>query len=204
MALPVLFLTNDQPVKMRELKRLKEFVLLLALLIVVTTSFAQRPTNYTLIQAGSLIGAHRTGEFNPMHGYQFHFTFGKNFRDRLFTGIGLGNDVYRGKNTLPNGTISQQQIMTIPLYADVRYQAFPIGTYGRVGVMANAGYAPSLGSSYMRGGMGKAGLTYSLMLAERSDVVLSAGYIVQQFDSRYLRHRFVQQGAFITIGLWVY
>jgi hypothetical protein len=167
-------------------------------------SHAQRPSNYTLIQGGSLFGAQRSDALKPMHGYQFHIAFGKNFKDKWFAGIGLGNDVYRGKNNLPNGTVAEQRVMTIPVYADLRAQVLAIGPFGRLGILANAGYSPSFGSSYMRGGMGKAGLSYSLMLAERSDIVISAGYLVQQFDSRYLRSKFDQQGAFIQVGLWVY
>ncbi|MGK6352341.1 hypothetical protein [Parapedobacter sp. DT-150] len=178
---------------------------LVALLICLSFhSHAQRRGTYTLLHAGGIVGLATTGDQPPMHGYQFQFAFGRNFYDRMYLGLGIGTDVYRGRTTLADGSRSTRGVNTLPIFADFRVPLTRLSPFGTFGVLANAGYAPSIGSNYFRGAVAKAGLTYGHLLAEGSDLLFSAGYGFQQFDSRFFDHAFSQHNVFITIGLFVH
>lgn len=71
---------------------------------------AQRRGTYTVLQAGGMFGLSTTSEQSAMHGYQFQFAFGRNFYDRMFLGLGIGNDVYRGRSILVDGSRSTRRI----------------------------------------------------------------------------------------------
>lgn len=177
------------------------------LLLIIFQSYdarAQRRAVYTLLQAGGLLGVSTNGTHDPMHGYQFQFIFGRNFDERFQAGLGIGNDIYRGRTTISGTTQSIMRVNTLPIFADLRAPVGSVSPLGRFGVMANAGYAPGLGSDYQRGFMGKAGFTYGHLLAERSELLFSAGYGFQQFDSRYLFNSYSQHNVFITVGLFVH
>lgn len=164
-----------------------------------------RPSNYTVLQAGGLYGIQSTGDANRMNGYQFQFVFGRNLGDRTYLGLGVANDVYRGTSELTNGTTATRRMNTLPVFADFRQTLADLSIMGRLGMVAGAGYAPGLGGDYFRGFMGKVGLTYSHLLADRSDIQFSLGYGIQQFDSSYLQQpSFFQHNLFLTIGLFVY
>ncbi|WP_257670233.1 hypothetical protein [Parapedobacter tibetensis] len=165
---------------------------------------AQRSATYTLLQAGGIFGLSSSNDQSPMHGYQFQFAFGKNFYDNFYLGLGIGNDVYRGKTTIADGTRSIRRINTLPIFADFRVPLASLSPLWTFGAMANAGYAPSIGNDYFKGFLAKAGLTYAQLLAERSDLLFTVGYGFQQFDSRFSSNMFNQHNVFITIGLFVH
>lgn len=165
---------------------------------------AQRRGTYTVLQAGGMFGLSTTSEQSAMHGYQFQFAFGRNFYDRMFLGLGIGNDVYRGRSLLVDGTRSTRRISTLPIFVDFRAPFARISPLGTFGAVADAGYAPSIAADYFRGFMGKAGITYSHLLIDGSDLQFSAGYGFQQFDSRFSGRAFNQHNAFITVGLFVH
>ncbi|SFC54191.1 hypothetical protein SAMN05421747_11417 [Parapedobacter composti] len=165
---------------------------------------AQRRGSYTLLQAGGIYGLATTADHDPRHGYQFQFMFGRNFYDRLYLGLGIGNEVYRGRTTLANGNRSTHRVNTLPIFADFRAPIAQLSPLGRLGTMVNAGYAPSIGSDYFRGFMGKAGLTYGHLLVDGSSLLISAGYGFQQFGSRFFSDRHVQHNLFVTVGLFVH
>lgn len=163
-----------------------------------------RPT-YTLLEAGGILGLGGSGARDPMNGYQFHFVFGRNFYDRTYLGLGIGSDVYRGRSTLADGRRSNSRVNTLPIFVDFRAPIADIGMLGRLGAMANAGYAPGIGGDYFKGFLAKGGVTYSHLLAERSDLLFSVGYGFQQFDSRFATYEaFHQHSLFITVGLFVH
>jgi len=165
---------------------------------------AQRRDTYTLLQAGGIFGMATTGDQSAMHGYQFQFAFGRNFYDRMYLGLGIGNDVYRGRTTLADGKRSTRRVNTLPIFVDFRAPFARISPLGTFGAMVDAGYAPSIGADYFKGFLGKAGITYSQLLVEGSDLQFSAGYGFQQFDSRYSGYKFSQHNIFITVGLFVH
>ena len=165
---------------------------------------AQRRGTYTVLQAGGTFGLANTSDQSPMHGYQFQFAFGRNFYDRMYLGLGIGNDVYRGRSDLADGSRSTRRISTLPIFVDFRMPFARISPLGTLGMVADAGYAPSIGADYFKGFMGKAGITYSHLLVEGSDLQFSAGYGFQQFDSRFSGKVFSQHNVFITVGLFVH
>lgn len=182
---------------------------LFAVLLLLFSGFHQellaqgRRSNYTIVQAGGMFGL-QASRGEPLHGYQFQFVFGKNFEDRTFAGFGIGNDVYRGHTTISNGNKTVSQINTLPIFMDFRQVITPVSIISNLGFMANAGFAPGLGGNYYRGFVGKAGLTYSHLLIESSDLQFSLGYGFQQFDSRFVQTGFHQHQLFLTVGLFVY
>lgn len=165
---------------------------------------AQRRGTYTLLQAGGIFGLATTSDQSPMHGYQFQFAFGRNFYDRMYLGLGISNDVYRGKTTLADGRRSTRRVNTLPIFADFRMPVAPVSPLATFGIMANAGYAPSIGNDYFKGFVAKAGITYAHLLMEGSDLLFSAGYGFQQFDNRFLGNTFHQHNVFLTVGLFVH
>lgn len=165
---------------------------------------AQNRGTYTLIQAGGNIGLASSNDLPPMHGYQFNFTFGRNFYDRMYLGLGIGSDVYRGRTTQADGSRSTRRVNTLPIFADFRVPFAQLSPLGAFGVAANAGYAPSIGGDYFKGFVAKAGVTYAHLLVEGSDLLISAGYGFQQIDSRFVGNAFNQHNVFITVGLFVH
>lgn len=165
---------------------------------------AQRRGTYTLLQAGGIFGMATTSDQNPMHGYQFQFAFGRNFYDRMYLGLGISNDVYRGKTTLGDGRRSTRRVNTLPIFADFRVPFAQLSPLGTLGVVANAGYAPSIGNDYFKGVVAKAGITYGHMLVLGSDLLFSAVYGFQQFDSRFSSRSSHQHNVFLTVGLFVH
>jgi len=165
---------------------------------------AQQRGTYTVLQAGGIFGLATTSDQSAMHGYQFQFAFGRNFYDRMYLGLGIGNDVYRGRSDLADGSRSTRRISTLPIFADFRVPFARLSPLGTFGVVADAGYAPSIGADYFKGFMGKAGITYSHLLVEGSDLQFTAGYGFQQFDSRFSGGVFNQHNVFITVGLFVH
>lgn len=165
---------------------------------------AQRRSTYTVLQAGGMFGLSTTGDQSAMHGYQFQFAFGRNFYDRMYLGLGIGNDVYRGRSTLADGSRSTRRVNTLPIFADFRVPFARISPLGTLGGVVDAGYAPSIGADYFKGFMGKAGITYSQLLVEGSGLQFSAGYGFQQFDFHSSGSGFTQHNVFITVGLFVH
>lgn len=167
-------------------------------------SNAQRRGTYTQLQAGGIFGLATTNDQDPMYGYQFQFSFGRNFYDRVYLGLGISNDVYRGRTTLADGQRSTRRVNTLPVFADFKAPVARLSPLGTFGVMANAGYAPGIGNDYFRGFMGRAGINYAHLLMERSSLLFSTGYSFQQFDSRFTGNPFNQHSIFLTIGLFVH
>ena len=165
---------------------------------------AQRRGTYTQLQAGGIFGLSATGGQAPMHGYQFQFAFGRNFYDRMYLGLGISNDVYRGRTTLADGSRSTRRVNTLPIFADFRAPIARLSALGTLGTVVDAGYAPSIGNDYFKGFVGKAGITYAHLLVEGSDLLFSAGYGFQQFDSRFSASTFNQHSVFLTVGLFVH
>jgi len=165
---------------------------------------AQRRDTYTVLQAGGLFGVAGDSDQPLMHGYQFQFVFGRNFYDRMFLGLGIGSDVYRGRSYMEEGRSGRRRGNTLPIFADFRVPFTSVGPLGVLGGVVDAGYAPSIGADYFKGFLGKAGLTYSHLLVEGSWLQFSAGYGFQQFNPRYAGHTFAQHNVFVTVGLFVH
>ncbi|WP_353185647.1 hypothetical protein [Parapedobacter lycopersici] len=183
-----------------------KYVLLLAVLLgCARATWAQQRPTYTLLEAGGILGLRHSGGLDAMNGYQFHFAFGRNFYDKAYLGLGIGNDVYRGRSTTIEGTRTTSRVNTLPIFADFRVPLAAVSMLGRLSAMANVGYAPGIGGDYFKGFVAKGGLTYSHLLGEGSDLLFSFGYGFQQFDSRFPGYpTFHQHNLFLTIGLFVH
>src|SRR5690606_36554430 len=148
---------------------MKNFTLLALSLFAAITLHAQSHSNYSIVQAGALIGLeNKIGE--AQSGYQFQFVFGKNYYDKTFLGLGIANEVYRAEPLPSNASGTSGKLNTLPIFVDFRQVLTSVNAFGNLGIMANAGYAPGLGVNYYKGAMAKGGLTYSHLLAEGSDL----------------------------------
>lgn len=187
---------------------MNRYVLVLLIALWGTAGYevhAQGRRTYTLLEAGGILGLSHSGSQDAMNGYQFHFVFGRNFYNRAYLGLGIGNDVYRGRSTMIDGTRTSTRVNTLPIFADFRVPLLDISVLGGLGAMANAGYAPSIGGNYFKGFLAKGGLTYGHLLADGSDLLLSVGYGFQQFGSRFGGYApFHQHNLFLTVGLFVH
>lgn len=186
-------------------RRIVRYSLVAVLISVFVTieAHAQRGRVYTVVQAGGIFGLNSTSEHSAMHGYQVHLSFGRNFHDRIYAGLGLSQDIYRGATVMPDGRRSNRRINALPIFTELRVPISNVRMLGSLGALASAGYAPPMGAEYFGGFMGKAGISYGHMLADRSDLLISVGYGFQQFDSRLALQAFSQHNGFISIGLFV-
>lgn len=158
---------------------------------------------YTNLQVGGIFGV-QAQNADPASGYQFQFMVGRNYFDRTFIGVGLGNNVYRGRAEIRPGETARRRLNTLPLFVDFRRHLVPVSPIGHLSLVVNAGYAPSLGGDYYRGWNGRAGLAYSHMLLGGNDLQFTLSYGLQEFDSRYVQSRFHQHEVHLTVGLFVY
>jgi hypothetical protein len=163
---------------------------------------AQKTGPYTLLQAGALLGVQPSDQLSSkgvLPGYKIHLVLGRNIDDILDAGIGIGNDVYRGTTALGNSS----RLNLLPVYADLRKQIVPVPG-GRIGLMANAGYAPRIAGNFSKGFLLSGGLTYGHHLSYSSDLLFTAAYGLQQLDTRSMAGAVIQQTLSLTVGLFLY
>ena len=172
------------------------------LLLNGSMAMAQKTEVYTLLQAGALLGIQPSDQLSSkdvLPGYKFHLVLGRNIRHILHAGIGIGNDIYRGTTAQGNSS----RLNLLPIYADLRKQVVPVPG-GRIGLMANAGYAPRIAGNFSKGFLLSGGLTYGHHLSYSSDVLFTAAYGLQQLDTRSVAGAVVQQTLSLTVGLFLY
>ncbi len=167
-------------------------------------TMAQRVEMYTLLQARGMMGIGAPADLSTnglLPGYGVHLILGRNISHLFYTGVGIGNEVYRGKT--PQGHSSRLNLL--PVYADFRRQIVPLPAGGHIGLMANAGYAPRIAANFSKGFLCSGGLTYGYPLSrQRSDLLLTAAYGLQQLDTRLANGAVVQQTLSLTVGLFLY
>lgn len=163
---------------------------------------AQNSSLYTVIQAGGMIGTQTNKDIKALNGFQFQFIFGKNIQDKFYYGFGVGNDTYRGKVDVV-GSATERKIQMLPLFADLRFPISEMGMLGRLTAFGNVGYAPKLSGQYMKGGLGKVGMSYEHLLADNSHLKFSLGYGIQDFKTLSPQSSFIQQQISLQIGLIV-
>ncbi|MVZ67486.1 hypothetical protein GQF61_16660 [Sphingobacterium sp. DK4209] len=183
------------------------FSILALLLLMAKPSFAQREY-YTLLQGGANIGVKNPGFDGNFNGYSLHFIFGRNYNERAFLGIGLGNEVLRGdyKFSEPkegqDGNLKYDRNL-FPIFIDARLPFAYIGDVSRVGALANAGYAVRLGGIYDKGAMGKLGLFYLYDNEKRTNFTISASYAYQQLNYVAFREKMNHQSLNLSVGIWL-
>jgi len=164
---------------------------------------AQTRSFYTVIQAGGMLGVQTNKDLDPLNGFQFQFIFGQGINNKFYYGFGLGSDTYRGSVVDSDGTKHNRKTQMLPLFADFRVPVSEVGMLGRLTAFGNVGYAPKLSNQYMKGGLGKVGLSYEHLLADNSFLKLSLGYGVQDFRGLTSQSSFLQQQVSLQIGLIV-
>lgn len=185
---------------------MKKLVLSLIFVAIGTFLFAQSKV-YFLMQGGANLGFANEGYKSAFNGYSAHFIVGKNFSDRAYLGLGLGNERFRGDYQTNDPHDKDQRKFKydqnmLPIFIDGR---LPFGEFtpnSRIGLLVNAGYAPSLSAMYDKGFLFKGGFFYLHERPTRMDWTISAAYGYQQLTKNmHARKDFQHQHFNVTFGL---
>lgn len=185
---------------------MKKVLLSLMLIAAGTWVYAQSST-YFMMQGGANLGFANEGYKGAFHGYSAHFIVGKNFSDRAYLGLGLGNERFRGDYQTNNPYDDNPQEYNydqnmFPIFIDGR---LPFGEFtpnSRIGLLVNTGYAPSLSAMYDKGFLFKGGFFYLHERPARMDWTISAAYGYQQLTKNmHARKDFQHQHFNVTFGL---
>ena len=170
---------------------------------------AQGQSYYTMIQGGANLGFANEGYKGAFSGYAAHFIFGKNYNDKAYLGLGLGNERLKGSYESNNphdakfGEKRDYDQNLFPIFVDGRLPMGEISERAKIGVLANAGYAPSLSAQYDKGFLFKAGFFYLNERIGKTAWNVSAAYGYQQLTKNVLHagKDFQHQQFNITVGL---
>ncbi|QNL47757.1 hypothetical protein H8S90_13080 [Olivibacter sp. SDN3] len=159
---------------------------------------------YVAVEAGGMLGLNRQSSLandQALNGYKFHLMFGRNFNDRFYFGLGLGNEVYRASESA--GPFSSR-FGILPFLADFRVPLHHNFLSGTLSVVANAGYAPRIGNDLFRGALAHGGISYGYPLSFNGpDLFLTLGYGLQQIVLPYQSNNLQQQTISLTLGLFI-
>lgn len=186
---------------------MKKILLALAL---VSSSFALKAqsSNYMIIQGGGNLGFANEGYKGAFNGYSAHFIFGKNFNDRAYLGLGLGNERFKG--TYEHMEIAEFDAVIhtynydqhlFPVFVDGRLPFGEFNESSKIGILANAGYAPKLSAQYDKGFLFKAGFFYLHDTPYKTKWTVSAAYGYQQLTKNIFMKDFQHQHFNISVGL---
>jgi len=184
---------------------MKKILLALAL---VSASFAvqAQSSNYMIIQGGGNLGFANEGYKGAFNGYSAHFIFGKNYNERAYLGLGLGNERLKGtyKTNDPHeanqAEYSYDQNL-FPIFVDGRLPFGEFNDVSRIGILANAGYAPKLSAQYDKGFLFKAGFFYLHDTPYKTKWTISAAYGYQQLTKNIFMKDFQHQHFNVSVGL---
>lgn len=185
---------------------MKKNILSVILFFIGTAAFAQS-SMYFVMQGGANLGFANEGYKGAFHGYSAHFIFGRNFADRAYLGLGLGNERFQGKyQTNDPHDVNQQEYKynqnMFPIFIDGRLPFGEFSPTSRIGLLANAGYAPSLSAAYDKGFLFKGGFFYLHESPTKMDWTISAAYGYQQLTKNiHARKDFQHQHFNLTFGL---
>lgn len=185
---------------------MKKIMLSLSLFFVGSVASAQS-NMYFMMQGGANIGFANEGYKGAFNGYSAHFIFGRNFADRAYLGLGLGNERFQGKYRTNDPHDDNQQEYKynqnmFPIFIDGRLPFGEFSPTSRIGLLANAGYAPSLGPVYDKGFLFKGGFFYLHERPTKMDWTISAAYGYQQLTKNiHARKDFQHQHFNLTFGL---
>jgi hypothetical protein len=184
---------------------MKKLLLAVTFLSACFTLKAQT-SNYLIIQGGGNLGFANEGYEGAFNGYSAHFIFGKNFNDRAYLGLGVGNERFKGKyKTNDPHNENQAQYAydqnVFPIFVDGRLPFGEFNERSKIGLLANAGYAPKLSAQYDKGFLFKAGFFYLHENPGRTNWTVSAAYGYQQLTKNILMKDFQHQHFNISVGL---
>jgi len=185
----------------------KHFATVLPMFALCLMGFrARAQVSYSVVQAGANVGFANPGYRGAFSGFAAHFIFGRNFDDRAYLGFGLGNEALRGDYRTADLDGPEQQLLRydyslFPLFLDGRLPFAWTGQNGRIGFVANAGYAPAIAAQYDRGLLFKGGLFYLNEKPNSVNFTVSAGYGYQQLTRNYFGKEFRHQHLALSVGL---
>lgn len=181
--------------------------LLFFLLISFGVCVSAQSNMYFITQGGANVGFANEGYKGSFHGYSAHFIVGKNFSDRAYLGLGVGNERFRGDYHTNDPHDEDKRKFKynqnlFPIFVDGRLPFGEITPNSRIGLLANAGYAPSLSAMYDKGFLFKGGFFYLHERPARMDCTISAAYGYQQLrKNMHARKDFQHHHFNVTFGL---
>lgn len=181
-------------------------VLILSILLLASLGVSAQNSYYTIFQVGGQFGVANPGYNGAFNGYSVHFVFGRNFDDRGYLGLGFGNETFRGSYQVNDASIADQQrydydTYMLPFFIDGRLPLGYVGANGRIGILANAGYAPRISAIYDRGFLAKGGFFYLYETMRRTDYTISVSYGYQGLSKNFHSKNFQHQHVAISVGL---
>lgn len=187
---------------------MKKFFFFSAILLSTFAVHAQS-SYYSLIQAGANLGFANEGYDGAFSGFSASFIFGKNYNDRAYLGLGIGNDRLQGDYQTNDpyhekvGVVVKYDRQLFPIFVDGR---LPIGEFNansKIGLLANAGYAPSIAANYDKGFLFKGGFFYLHENPGKVDWTISAAYGYQELSGNILDvgKNFQHQQFNVTVGI---
>lgn len=185
---------------------MKRFLLLsfIVFLLAPIALHGQGRGSYIVVEAGGMLGLNKQSALandQALNGYKFHLMIGRNFNDRFYFGLGLGNEVYRASASA--GPFSSR-FGILPFLADFRMPLHHNFLSGNWSVVANAGYAPRIGNDLFRGALAHGGISYGYPLSFNGpDVFLTLGYGWQQLVLPYQSNNLQQQSISLTLGVFI-
>lgn len=161
---------------------------------------------YTLIQGGGNLGFANEGYKGTFNGYSLNFIFGKNFDDKAYLGLGLGNERLKGSYRTNDPHQEDQKKYNydqnlFPIFIDGRLPFGEIGANSKIGLLVNGGYAPRLSPQYDNGFLFKGGFFYLYETPGKTDWTLSTTYGYQQLTKNIFRKDFQHQHFNVSIGI---
>lgn len=162
----------------------------------------ERPI-YLAVEAGGILGLNALPEVNQgesLYGYRFRLVLGRKFRENLYFGLGLGNEVLRAPQS---DNPFRSRFSMLPLLADFRLALAPELAGGKFSLIGNAGFAPRLGNDVFKGLLGQAALNYGIPISEAASVNVALGYGIHKIYLPYQSGNINQQSLSLTLGLWL-
>ena len=165
-------------------------------------------TYYTVFQIGGNLWVANPGYKGAFNGYSAHFIFGKNFEDRAYLGLGLGNERFVGKYENKDAQAEFDKAFsydqnTFPIFIDARLPLVDGRSFSKIGVLTNLGYAPKLSAQYDKGFLFKGGLFYLNETPGKMNWTVSAMYGYQQLTKNIFIKNFQHQQVNISVGLMI-
>lgn len=187
---------------------MNKYFLLICIVIASFTAKAQS-SYYTLIQGGANIGLANEGYKGSFSGYSVNFVLGKNYNDRAYLGLGIGNERLKGNyqtkdpNHAKVNQVAPYDRQLFPIFVDGRLPFAAFNTSSKIGLLANGGYAPSIGANYDKGFLFKGGFFYLHENLTSIDWTVSAAYGYQELAGNRIDvgKNIQHQQLNITIGI---
>lgn len=190
---------------------MRNTILFVALMLFQSFVTNAQSSYYTLLQGGANIGFANEGYKGAFSGYSANFIFGKNYNDRAYLGLGVGSERLKGDYQTNNpysdqvGRVAKYDRQLFPVFVDGRLPFGELSKNGRIGLLVNAGYAPSIAANYDKGFLFKGGFFYLIERLSNVKWTLSAAYGYQELSGNAIdigKHFQHQQFNF-SVGLMI-